>query len=265
MRPSRQPIFGKIESLKNNIMSLLNYNTSNPAFSQYIWKNNGSKSSKMTLNGIFYKSLLSIILVGITTWYVWDLVYKGIDVKWYISGGLLAAIFFSLLTSFKKKWAPITTPLYALSKGFFLGGISAYAEIKFPGFPMKAVGITILTFFVMLILYKARIIIVTKQFRSIIITAAITIFFIYIINWILSLFDLSLPFVWGTSWLAIGFNVIAAIVASFSLLLDFDFIDRKLGKAPKYYEWVATWGLLITLIWLYVEVLRLMKKLAIRF
>ena len=246
-------------------MSLLNYNTSNPAFSQYIWKNNGSKSSKMTLNGIFFKSLLSIILVGVTTWYVWDLVYKGVDVKWYIWGGLLAAIFFSLLTSFKKKWAPITTPLYALAKGFFLGGISAYAEIKFPGFPMKAVGITILTFFVMLILYKARIVIVTKQLRSIIITAAITIMFIYIINWILSLFDLSLPFIWGTSWFAIGFNIIAVIVASFSLLLDFDFIDRKLGKAPKYYEWVATWGILITLIWLYVEVLRLMKKLAIRF
>lgn len=76
---------------------------------------------------------------------------------------------------------------------------------------------------------------------------------------------MSLPFIWGTSWFAIGFNIIAIIVASFSLLLDFDFIDRKLGKAPKYYEWVATWGLLITLVWLYVEVLRLMKKLAIRF
>lgn len=157
-------------------MSLLNYNTSNPAFSQYIWKNNRSKSSKMTLNGIFFKSLLSIILVGITTWYVWDLVYKNVDVKWYILGGLLAAIFFSLLTSFKNRWAPITTPLYALAKGFFLGGISAYAEIKFPGMPMKAVAITILTFFVMLILYKAKIIVVTKKFRSIVITAAITIF-----------------------------------------------------------------------------------------
>jgi len=245
-------------------MSLLNYRTSNPAFSNYVWKSSHSKS-KMTLNGIFFKSLFSIALVGLTTWYVWDLVAKGTDVKWYISSGLLAAIFFSLLTSFKRKWAPITTPLYALSKGFFLGGISAYAEARFPGMPMKAVSITILTFFVMLILYKARIVIVTKQFRSVVISVAITIMFIYIINWILRVFGLSLPFVWGTSWFAIGFNIIAAIVASFSLLLDFDFIDRKLYKAPKYYEWVATWGLLVTLIWLYVEVLRLMKKLAIRF
>ena len=245
-------------------MSLLNYRTSNPAFSSYVWKRASSKA-KMTLNGIFIKSLFSILLVGLTTWYVWDLVEKGANVKWYISGGLLAAIFFSLLTSFKRKWAHITTPLYALSKGLFLGGISAYAELKFPGMPMKAVSITILTFFVMLILYKAKIVIVTKQFRSVVISAAITIIFIYIINWILNIFDLNLPFVWGTSWFAIGFNIIAAMVASFSLLLDFDFIDRKLYKAPKYYEWVATWGLLVTLIWLYVEVLRLMKKLAIRF
>ncbi len=240
------------------------YRTSNPVFSNYVWKSARS-DSKMTLNGIFFKSLFSIFLVGLTTWYVWNLVEKGVNVKWYTSIGLLAAIFFSLLTSFKRKWAPVTTPLYALSKGFFLGGISAYAEIRFPGMPMKAVSITILTFFVMLILYKAKIVVVTKQFRSVIISAAITIFFIYIINWVLRIFGLSLPFVWGTSWFAILFNIVAAIVASFSLLLDFDFIDRKLYRAPKYYEWVATWGLLVTLIWLYIEVLRLLKKLAIRF
>ena len=246
-------------------MTLLNYDTSNPAFSGYIWKPQRSSTKKMTLSGIFFKSFFCIILVGMTTWYVWDLVNKGVDVKWYTSGGLLAAIVFSLLTSFKRTWAPTTTPLYALAKGLFLGGISAYAENRFPGMPMKAVSITILTFFVMLILYRARIIVVTKRFWSVIISAAVTIFFIYIINWILTFFGLSLPFVWGTSWFAIGFNIIAAIVASLSLLLDFDFIDRKTGSAPKYYEWVATWGLLVTLIWLYVEVLRLMKKLAIRF
>ena len=246
-------------------MSWQNYRTSNPAFSNYVWKDYRSRLKKMTLNGIFLKSLFSLILVGLTTWYVWDLVYKGVDVKWYTSGGMLAAIVFSLLTSFKRTWAPITTPLYALSKGLFLGGISAYAEQRFEGMPMRAVSVTILTFFVMLILYKAKIVKVTRQFRSILITAIITIMTIYIIHWILSFFGITIPFIWGTSWFAIGFNVVAALVASFSLMLDFDFIDRKLYRAPKYYEWVATWGLLVTLIWLYVEVLRLMKKLAIRF
>jgi len=246
-------------------MALLNYRTSNPAFSRYVWKQHHSSKAKMTLNGLFLKSIIAIFLVGLTTWYVWDLVYKGVDVKWYTSGGLLAAIFFSVLTSFKRIWAPITTPLYALSKGLFLGGFSAYAEIRFEGLPMRAVSITILTFFVMLILYKAKLITVNKRFRSIIITSTLTIITIYIINWILHFFGINLPFVWGTSWFAIGFNILAALVASFSLLLDFYFIDRKLNKAPKYYEWVATWGLLVTLIWLYVEVLRLLKKLAIRF
>ena len=254
-----------IQAIININMSFLNYTTSNPAFSNYLWKNYRSKTERMTLDGIFMKSFFCLILVGITTWYVWDLVHKGVDVKWYTASGMLAAIFFSLLTSFKRIWAPYTTPLYALAKGFFLGGISAYAENRFPGLPMKAVSITILTFFVMLILYKVKIIIVTRRFRSVVISAAVTIFFIYIINWILTFFKLSLPFIWGTSWFAIGFNIIAVIIASFSLLLDFDFIDRKTGRAPKYYEWVATWGLLVTLIWLYIEVLRLMKKLAIRF
>lgn len=130
---------------------------------------------------------------------------------------------------------------------------------------MRAVGVTIITFFVMLILYRFRIIKVTQQFRSVIVSATITIMFIYIITWILSFFGISVPFIYGTSWFAIGFNIIAACVASLALLLDFDFIERKINNAPKYMEWVATWGLLITLIWLYVEVLRLMKKLAIRF
>lgn len=246
-------------------MSLRNYHSSNPAFTGYIWKPQRTAKNRMRLGGIFIKSFFCLMLVALTTYYVWNLVNQGVNVKWYTLGGMLAAIFFSLLTSFKRTWAPITTPIYALAKGLFLGGISAYAEQRFPGMPMKAVSITILTFLVMLILYKARIIVVTRRFRSVIISAAITIFFIYIINWILTFFGLSLPFVWGTSWVAIAFNIVASIIASFSLLLDFDFIERKVGKAPKYYEWVATWGLLVTLIWLYIEVLRLMKKLAIRF
>lgn len=246
-------------------MALLNYKTSNPVFSGYIWKYNRNSVSKMTLNGVFLKSLFSIFLVSLTTWYVWDLVTKGLDVDYYTYGGMAAAVVFSIITSYKKKWSPVTTPLYALSKGLFLGGISAYAEAKFEGMPIRAVSVTLLTFIIMLLLYKAKIVVVTKQFRSVLITAIITIMSIYIISWILGIFGIYLPYIMGTSWFAIGFNIITAIVASFSLLLDFDFIDRKLYKAPKYYEWVATWGILVTLIWLYVEVLQLMKKLAIRF
>ncbi|MCF6280170.1 MAG: Bax inhibitor-1/YccA family protein [Flavobacteriaceae bacterium] len=246
-------------------MSLLNQKTSNPAFNNGVWNNLSFSERKMTLNGIILKTFFCLTLVGATTWYVWGLVHQGVNVKWYTTLGLLVAIVLSILTSYKHKWAKFTAPLYSLAKGFFLGGFSAYAELRFEGMPMRAVGITIITFFVMLILYKFKVIRVTKQFRSVIISATITIMVVYIITWILSFFGISNTLIHGTSWFAIGFNIIAACVASLALLLDFDFIERKIDHAPKYMEWVATWGLLVTLIWLYVEVLRLMKKLAIRF
>lgn len=246
-------------------MYFSSYRTANPAFGRSIWNKTSQTREKMSLLGIFGKSLFCLFLLSISLWYVWDLVYQGFNVKWYTSGGLLAAIVFSILTSYRKKWAPITAPLYALSKGLFLGGFSAIINKQFEGYPIKAVGITLITFFVMLLFYQLQIIKVTKPFRSVVISASFTIFMIYIISWILSYFGIYNHFIWGTSWFAIAFNVVAAIFASLTLLLDFDFIDRKVGSAPKYMEWVATWGLLVSLIWLYVEVLRLMKKLAIRF
>ena len=246
-------------------MNLSNYKTSNPAFSKYIWDNMLPQDKKMSLSGIFIKSLISLLLLSISLNYVWGLVDKGISVKWYTSGGLLAAIVFSILTSYRKKWAPVTAPLYAFSKGFFLGGFSALINKQLEGFPLQAVGVTLSTFLVMLLFYQWKLIKVTKKFRSVLITVSFTIMMIYLISWILSFFGIYNRLLWGTSWFAILFNVFAAIVASLTLLLDFDFIDREIGKAPKYMEWVASWGLLVSLIWLYVEVLRLMKKLAIRF
>ena len=246
-------------------MNLRSYRTSNPVFSSYIWKNNRYTSSKMSINGILFKSLISLAILSVSLWYVWDLVYQGVNVRWYTAGGLLVALFFSVLTSYKRTWAMFTTPLYAFAKGFFLGGFSAIVNKQFEGFPMQAVGITVITFLVMLILYKLRIIVVTKKFKTVIITASVTIFTIYLIGWILSFIGFEVKFLWGTSWLAIGFNFVAGIFAALSLMLDFNYIERQVGKAPKYMEWVATWGLLASLIWLYVEVLRFMRKLAIRF
>ena len=247
-------------------MSIFGLSTSNPAFSAYFWEKNKKKSNvKMSLSGIILKSLLMLILVATTAGYTWSIFFKGVDIKWYTTIGMFVAIVVSLIISFKHNLAKYLLPVYALAKGFFLGGISAYAHKQFPGLPIQAIGVTILTFLVMFFLFQTKIIKVTKQFRSVVITASITIFTIYIISWILSFFGIKVPFIWGTSWIAIGFNIIAAIVASLSLLLDFDYIHKQVGKAPKDKEWLATWGFLITLIWLYVEVLRLLKKLAIRF
>lgn len=240
------------------------YKTSNPAFTNYFWDDDRDPSSKMTVRGIILKSLVSILIIATITGYVWKLYSEGTNIKWFTTGGMLAAIVISIVISVRNHWAHILVPLYAIAKGFFLGGISSYAHAKFPNLPYQAVGVTIITFFIMLLLYQTRIIVVTKRLRTVIITAAASIFVIYIISWILSFFDIK-SFIWGTSWVAIVFNVIAAIVASFTLLLDFDFIERHKNRAPKYKEWLATWGLLVSLVWLYVEILRFMKKMAIRF
>lgn len=245
-------------------MFLRNFKTSNPVFNSYFWRNSKSSSKKMTVSGIFYKSIISILIIAAITTYLWKLNENGQSMQWFTLGGMLGAAVVSVLISIRQHWSPFLVPLYVIAKGCFLGGFSAYAHRHYPELPYQAIGVTIITFFVMLLLYQLRLIIVTKKLRSVVITATISIMMVYIISWILSLFGIK-NYLWGTSYFAIAFNVIAAIVASFALLLDFDYIERYKNRAPKYKEWIATWGLLATLIWLYIEVLRLMQKFAFRF
>ena len=244
-------------------MSLLN-KTSNPAFTSYFWDGQKATSKTMTVRGILFKTLYTLLIITAITVGIWKLHNEGTNIKWYGTGGMLAAIIISIVISVRRHWAHFLVPLYAVAKGFFLGGFTAYAHDKFPNMPYQAVGVTIVTFFVILIFYQTRIIVVTKKVRSVIITVCASIFVVYIVSWILSFFGIK-SFIWGTSWVAIGFNIVAATFAALSLLLDFDYIERHKNRAPKYNEWLATWGLLVTLVWLYVEILRLMKKFAIRF
>lgn len=247
-------------------MSIFGLQTSNPAFSSYFWKTKRSYAQKkMSVNGILFKSFLMLCLVTSSACYTWQLFFNGEQIKWYTSIGMFVAIITSLFISFKHNLAKYLLPIYALAKGFFLGGISAYAHQRFPNLPFQAIGVTILTFFMIFFLYRFKFINVTRKFRAILITAITTIFMLYFMNWILRFINIQIPFLFGTSWLAIGFNLLTVLVTAFSLLLDFYYINKKVGRYPKEQEWLATWGLLITLIWLYVEVLRLMKKLAIRF
>ena len=245
-------------------MRLTNYNTNNPVFSEYFWEDNNQSNKKMTVSGVLVKSILCILVIAAITAYIWKLNENGMPVKWFTLGGMLAAIIISVMISVRQHWAAFLVPLYTIAKGVFLGGFSAYAHKHFPEMPYQAIGVTIVTFLVMLILYQTRIIVVTKKLRSVIITATVSIIVVYVISFILDFFGIK-NYIWGTSWIAIVFNCIAALVASFALLLDFDYIERYKNKAPKFKEWLATWGLLATLIWLYVEILRLMQKLAIRF
>ena len=245
-------------------MSLRNYKTSNPVFNGYFWDGGKTSAKKMTVAGIFFKSIFGILIIAAITTYIWKLNEAGTPVRWFTLGGMLGAAVISVIISIRQNWAHFLVPLYMVAKGCFLGGFSAYAHRNFPELPYQAIGVTIVTFFVMLLLYQFRIIIVTKKLRSVVITATVSIMVVYLMSWILSFFGIK-TYIWGTSNFAIAFNVLAAIVASFALLLDFDYIERYKNRAPKHKEWIATWGLLATLIWLYIEVLRMMQKFAIRF
>jgi uncharacterized YccA/Bax inhibitor family protein len=240
------------------------FHTSNPVFTSYFWSKSNARK-KMSLGGIFWKSLLSISIIAVSTAYVWHLFFSDINIKWFTYGGMFTATILSLIISFYHHTAKYLMPFYSIAKGFFLGGISAYAHKRYPNLPLQAVALTISTFFVMLFLYYFKIIKVTKQFRTVVITTVSTIFLVYIVAFILSLFEIHfMQFLWGNSWWAIAFNAIAILAASFSLMLDFYYIDRQIYRAPKSKEWLATWGLVITLVWLYIEVLRMLKKFASR-
>ncbi|WP_223032702.1 Bax inhibitor-1/YccA family protein [Hanstruepera marina] len=238
--------------------------TSNPAFTDYFWDGETTSNKKMSVHGILIKTFACLAIIALITVLIWYYYSNGNTIKWFVTGGMLGAIIISIVISVRKDWAPVLVPIYAVVKGCFIGGITSFAKAKFPDLPYQAIGVTVIAFFVMLTLYQTRLIVVTKKLRSIIIVACSTIFLTYIISWILSFFGIR-SFLWGTSWIAIVFNILAAIFASLSLLLDFDYIERRKNKAPKSKEWLATWGLLVTIVWLYVEILRLMRKFSIKF
>ena len=176
-------------------------------------------------------------------------------------GGFVVA----LVTIFKKSWAPITAPIYALLEGLVLGGISAMTELRFPGIPMQAVGLTFGTLVALLLVYRAGIIKVTDNFRLGVVAATGGIALFYIATMIMGFFGVRFPSVFGAGPLGIGISVFVVIVAALNLVLDFDLIERgaQMG-APKYMEWYGAFALIVTLIWLYLEILRLLQKLRSR-
>lgn len=235
--------------------------SSNPIFKNSFWSDFKSSDSKMSISGIIIKTLAGLLIIAAITVWVWNLQEQGYLMRWFTIGGMLTAAVVSLILSFKKEWVAILLPVYVVAKGFFLGGFSSYAHQNFPDLPYQAIGVTIITFIVMLLLYQFKVVTVTKKFRSVVISAAATIFAVYLLSFILGLMGIK-TYLWGNSWWAIAFNIIAAVVATLALLLDFDFIERHKNKATKQHEWLAVWGLLATLIWLYIEILRLMQRFA---
>jgi uncharacterized YccA/Bax inhibitor family protein len=216
----------------------------------------------MTIQGTINKSfiLLGLLLVGaFVTWYLTALGYNPIVLT---IGGAIVGFILVLISAFKPHLSSKLAPGYAIFEGLFIGGLSAIFESMYPGIVMQAVAGTFVTFLVCLGLYKFRIVKVTETFRSVVIAVTLALATYYLLAWLGNLiFDFQ-PFNYGNSLMSIGFSVFVIIIAALNLFLDFDLIEQSAAKRqPKYMEWFAAMGLLITLVWLYIEFLRLLAKL----
>jgi len=204
------------------------------------------------------------LFVVVTAAWTWGLSHSEtpeVAYPWML-GGLLGGFVVALVTVFKKTWAPLTAPIYALCEGLALGGISAFFERSYPGIAVQAVSLTFAVMFVMLLAYKTGIIRATRGFKLGIIAATGAIAVVYLVNMVMSLFfHTQMSFLYSSTPLGIGISLVVVIIAALNLILDFNMIENaeRMG-APKYMEWYGAFGLKVTLIWLYLEILRLLSK-----
>lgn len=218
----------------------------------------------MTIQGTVNKTGLLLLFVVVTAAWTWGLSHSETPEAAYpwMLGGLLVGFVTALVTVFKKTWAPISAPIYALCEGLALGGISAIFERAYPGIAIQAVSLTFGVMFVMLLAYKFGIIRATRGFKLGVIAATGAIAVVYLINMVMSLFlHTQMSFLYSSTPLGIGISLVVVIIAALNLILDFDMIENaaRMG-APKYMEWYGAFGLMVTLIWLYLEILRLLAK-----
>ena len=240
-------------------------NSSNPTLSPKVFANEVAAGGQaMTLQGAVNKCAILLGLLLVSAMFVWQKAAANPEsaMPWMM-GGLIAGLVLCLVTCFKQVWSPVTAPLYALAQGLALGGISAFYEAQFNGIVMQAVLLTSGTLLGMLALYTMRIIQPTRKFMLGVMAATGGIALTYIIGMVLSLFGVKMGFLYGNGLFSIGFSVVVVIVAALNLIMDFATIEQGVqNRAPKYMEWYAAFGLMVTLVWLYLEILRLLSKFA---
>jgi len=238
--------------------------TSNPALNEKAFKGQVAIGEAMTLQGTVNKTGALLLCVVATAAWTWGLSHSNTPeaaIPWMI-GGVLGGFAVALVTIFKKTWSPITAPIYALLEGLALGGISAIFEKMYPGVAIQAVGLTLGTLFVMLLAYKTGMIRATQGFKLGVIAATGGIAVLYLVEMALSFFfHVQVPAINGSGPWGIAFSLFVVVIAALNLVLDFDMIETGVnGGAPKYMEWYGAFGLMVTLIWLYLEILRLLGK-----
>ena len=243
--------------------------TSNPALNERAFQGERAVLGEtMTLQGTVNKTGVLLICAVASAVWTWNLFLHSHSQQTVLPlavlggiGGLIVA----MITIFKKEWSAVTAPIYALLEGLVLGSISAMLELRFPGIAIQAVSLTFGTLVVLLLAYRSGLIAVTEKFRLGIIAATGGIALFYIVEIVLGFFGVHFTAINGSGAIGIGFSVFVVIIAALNLVLDFDFIETgvRVG-APKYMEWYGAFGLMVTLIWLYFEILRLLSKLRSR-
>lgn len=249
--------------------------SSNPVFTNAVFDRTraGIQEDRMTINGTVNKTGLMLLILAFAAIFTWRKFFDAYDYStqqgafsavstWLLVGGI-GGFITALITTFSPRRSAVTAPVYAVFEGLFLGGISALFESMYPGLVMRAVALTFGVFFVLLLLYRSGTIRATGKFRMIVFAATGGIALVYLVSFVVGLFGARLNFLYDSSPLSIGISLVIVVVAALNLILDFDFIERGAAEgAPKYMEWYGAFGLMVTLIWLYLELLRLLAKLA---
>jgi len=252
----------------------------NPALKESTFLDLGSgtvvsrDAGTMTLNGTVNKTGILLLLSVLTAAFAWTqsvvtgpdgtaMVAPGVTI--YALGGAIGGFILAMVTVFKKTWSPVTAPLYALVEGFFLGAISAVFELKYPGIVFQAVVLTFGTLGALLAAYRSGLIRATENFKLGVVAATGGIALVYLVSMGLRLFGKDIPLIHESGLVGIGFSLFVVVIAALNLVLDFDFIESGVeAGAPKYMEWYGAFGLMVTLVWLYIEFLRLLAKLQSR-
>ena len=252
----------------------------NPALKESTFLDLGSgtvvsrDAGAMTLTGTDNKTGILLLLSVLTAAFAWTqsvvtgpdgtaMVAPGVTI--YALGGAIGGFILAMVTVFKKTWSPVTAPLYALVEGFFLGAISAVFELKYPGIVFQAVVLTFGTLGALLAAYRSGLIRATENFKLGVVAATGGIALVYLVSMGLRLFGKDIPLIHESGLVGIGFSLFVVVIAALNLVLDFDFIESGVeAGAPKYMEWYGAFGLMVTLVWLYIEFLRLLAKLQSR-
>jgi uncharacterized YccA/Bax inhibitor family protein len=219
-------------------------------------------AEQMTLGGTVNKTALSLFILLIAASYVWNRGAADPALPLWTIGGVVGGLIFAIATMVKKTWAPVTTPLYAAFEGVALGGISVIFESQYPGIVSQAVFLTFGTLAALLFAYRSGLVKATENFKLGIVAATGGIALLYLLSFILGFFGMSVPLIHSSGTWGILFSLFVVVIAALNLVLDFDFIETGVERgAPKYMEWYGAFGLLVTLVWLYLEILRLLAKL----